>query len=173
MRFLGVGFRAPDHFDASKKFVGSLRGLPNRQGIDTSSTLNTIRSSIIHLAYINSTDLIPRAGTEVVSCYNSGTKADRAPIVSVIEDWCGRVIGSTVVNGQLVWACYNCGTFTVYVSGQAINGCNFVIDGNCNRLLRLPVDGCNTGGVNRKQGGFETDICGQGRTDPGSSGSDF
>ncbi|KAJ6598154.1 hypothetical protein DFH09DRAFT_1131078 [Mycena vulgaris] len=124
------------------------------------------------VAYKNSTALVPRASTEVVHCYGFGTKADRAPIVSVIDDWCGKVIGSRVNNGQTVWARYNYGTFTVYVSGQAINGCSFVIDGNCNRLLRLPVDKCNTGGVNGKQGGYETDICGQWRTDPGSNGSD-
>ncbi|KAF8206892.1 hypothetical protein K438DRAFT_1963196 [Mycena galopus ATCC 62051] len=118
------------------------------------------------------TPLVSRAGTEVVSCYGFGTKADRAPLVSVIDDWCGKVIGTTVHNGQTVWARYNYGTFTVYVSGQAINGCSFVIDGNCNRLLRLPVDKCNTGGVNGKQGGYETDLCGQWRTDPGCCGSD-
>ncbi|KAJ7079267.1 hypothetical protein B0H15DRAFT_999623 [Mycena belliarum] len=109
---------------------------------------------------------------EVVTCYNFGTKADRAPIISVIDDWCGRVIGSSVQNGQTVWARYNYGTFTVLVSGAAINGGSFVIDGNCNRLLRLPVDSCNTGGVNGKQGGYETDLFGQWRTDPGSNGSD-
>ncbi|KAJ7314266.1 hypothetical protein DFH08DRAFT_943371 [Mycena albidolilacea] len=124
------------------------------------------------ITYENSTDIVPRAGTEVITCYGFGTAADRAPIVSVIDDWCGKVIATTVNNGQTVWARYNYGTFTVFVSGGAINGCNFVIDGNCNRLLRLPVDGCNTGGVNGKQGGYETDLCGQWRTDPGSNGSD-
>ncbi|KAJ7887876.1 hypothetical protein B0H14DRAFT_3430507 [Mycena olivaceomarginata] len=58
---------------------------------------------------------------------------------------------------------YDYGTFTVLVSGKAINNCGgFTIDGNCNRLLCLPVDGCNTGGVNGKQW----------NTDPGSNGSD-
>ncbi|KAJ7673832.1 hypothetical protein DFH06DRAFT_1292655 [Mycena polygramma] len=95
---------------------------------------------------------------EVVTCYNTGTKADRALIVSVIDDWCGRVIGTYVPNGQTVWSVclretsYDYGTFTVYVSGEAINNCGgFTIDGNCNRLLREPVDQCNTGGVNGKQ----------------------
>jgi len=27
----------------------------------------------------------------------------------------------------------------------------FTVDGNCNRLLRLPLDGCNTKGENGKQ----------------------
>ncbi|KAG6847662.1 hypothetical protein H0H93_006686 [Arthromyces matolae] len=34
------------------------------------------------------TTLAKRVGTEVVTCYNTGTKADRAPIISVIDDWC-------------------------------------------------------------------------------------
>ncbi|KAG6917843.1 hypothetical protein DXG01_000748 [Tephrocybe rancida] len=115
-----------------------------------------------------------RGGTEVVTCYNVGTKADRAPIISVIDDWCNNhAIGQTISNGQKIWATYDYGTFTVRVSGAAINGCRFVVDGNCNRLLRLPVDGCNTGGVNGKQGGYETDLCGQWNTDPGSNGQDF
>ncbi|KAF8206891.1 hypothetical protein K438DRAFT_1756231 [Mycena galopus ATCC 62051] len=83
------------------------------------------------------------------------------------------IIGPALLSAQAgVQARYNYGTFTAYVSGEAINGCSFVIDGNCNRLLRLPVDGCNTGGVNGKQGGYEIDLCGQWRTDPGCCGSD-
>ncbi|KAJ7693210.1 hypothetical protein B0H17DRAFT_1060391 [Mycena rosella] len=151
---------------ASAAFVGRVEG-------EITNTPATV-CSIDHMnrSYKNSTALAQRAGAEVITCYGSGTKADRAPIVSVIDDFCGKVIGTHVSNGQTVWARYNYGTFTVYVSGEAINGCNFVIDGNCNRLLRLPVDGCNTGGVNGKQGGYETDLCGQWRTDPGCCGSD-
>ncbi|KAJ7790381.1 hypothetical protein B0H14DRAFT_2626047 [Mycena olivaceomarginata] len=125
------------------------------------------------IRYHNSSDLVPRVGTEVVTCYGFGTKADRAPIISVIDDWCSKVIGTHVPNNQEVWARYNYGTFTVLVSGKAINNCGGItIDGNCNRLLRLPVDKCNTGGENGKQGGYETDLCGQWNTDPGSNGSD-
>ncbi|KAF8955414.1 hypothetical protein BDZ97DRAFT_1825203 [Flammula alnicola] len=122
----------------------------------------------------NTTTLAKRLGTEVVTCYNEGTTADRAPIVSVIDDWCNNhAIGTFVSSGETIWARYDYGTFTVLVSGEAINGCTFTVDGNCNRLLREPVDQCNTGGVNGKQGGFETDLCGQWRTDPGSNGSDY
>ncbi|KAF8226128.1 hypothetical protein L208DRAFT_1407509 [Tricholoma matsutake] len=122
----------------------------------------------------NATTLAKRAGAEVVTCYNTGTAADRAPIVTVIDDWCNNhAIGTSVSNGETIWARYNYGAFTVLVSAEAINGCAFTVDGNCNRLLREPVDQCNTGGVNGKQGGFEADLCGQWRTDPGSNGSDF
>ncbi|KAF7341907.1 hypothetical protein MSAN_02046400 [Mycena sanguinolenta] len=74
------------------------------------------------ISYRNNTALVPRVGAEVVTCYGFGTKADRAPIISVIDDWCGKVIGTTVTNGQTVWARYDYGTFTVLVSGEAING---------------------------------------------------
>jgi len=122
----------------------------------------------------NPTTLEKRQGTEVVTCYDDGTMADRAPLVSVIDDWCNNhAIGTQVSNGQTIWARYNYGSFTVLVSGASVNGCSFIVDGNCNRLLREPVDQCNTDGVNGKQGGFETDLCGQWRIDPGSNGSDF
>ncbi|KAF9036060.1 hypothetical protein BDZ89DRAFT_1130202 [Hymenopellis radicata] len=153
---VAMAIAAPTYAAVVARAEGELKWLSIEQGI----------------TYENSTALVPRAGTEVVTCYNFGTKADRSPIVSVIDDWCGQVIGTSVSNGQTVWARYNYGTFTVLVSAQAINGGNWVIDGNCNRLLRLPVDGCNTGGVNGKQGGYETDLYGQWRTDPGSNGSD-
>ncbi|KAF7307963.1 hypothetical protein MKEN_01157700 [Mycena kentingensis (nom. inval.)] len=101
--------------------------------------------------FTNETDIIKRTGSEQIQCYNMGTKADRAPIISVIDDFCAKNMGHTVINGQVISTRYNYGTFTVLVSGAAINGCNFVVDGNCGRLLRLPVDSCNTGGVNGKQ----------------------
>ncbi|KAF8962980.1 hypothetical protein BDZ97DRAFT_1822431 [Flammula alnicola] len=120
------------------------------------------------------TTLAKREGTEVVTCYNTGTAVDRAPAASVIDDFCNnRAIGVYVPDGHTLYSRYDYGTFTIYVSGAAINGCSFTIDGNCNRLLREPLDGCNTRGVNGKQGGYETDLCGQWRFDPGSKGSDF
>ncbi|KIJ25528.1 hypothetical protein M422DRAFT_273524 [Sphaerobolus stellatus SS14] len=116
--------------------------------------------------------LSERVGAEVVSCYNFGTRTDRAPSISAIDDFCRRVNGRQVNNGQSVSMRYNFGALTILVSGAAINGCNFVVDGNCNRLLRKPLDECNTSGENGKQGGIVTDLCGQWRYDPGSNGGD-
>ncbi|KIJ46978.1 hypothetical protein M422DRAFT_249257 [Sphaerobolus stellatus SS14] len=99
----------------------------------------------------NETSLTKRLGAEVVSCYNFGTRADRAPSTSAIDDFCSHVNGRQVNNGQSVSMCYNYGAFTILVSGAAINGCNFMVDGNCNRLLRKPLDECNTSGENGKQ----------------------
>ncbi|KIJ47023.1 hypothetical protein M422DRAFT_249334 [Sphaerobolus stellatus SS14] len=149
--------------------------------VEDHSTISQLPSDIVFTALLrhlhvldsdNETSLTKRVGTEVVSCYNFGTKADRAPSISAIDDFCSRVIGRQVNNGQTVSMRYNYGAFTILVSGAAINGCNFVIDGNCNRLLRKPLDGCNTKGENGKQGGTVTDLCGQWRYDPGSNGSD-
>ncbi|KAJ6506747.1 hypothetical protein C8R45DRAFT_922921 [Mycena sanguinolenta] len=63
-----------------------------------------------------------RTETILLPWYPAPEQADRAPITSVIDDWCGKVIGTTVNNGQTVWARYDYGTFTVLVSGEAING---------------------------------------------------
>ena len=72
----------------------------------------------------------------------------------------------------------------------------FTIDDTCDRLLKLPLDLCNAGkDYNKKvcvervfffyisfayfliflwgKGGFETDLCGQWRFDPGSKGTDM
>ncbi|TDL15468.1 hypothetical protein BD410DRAFT_902570 [Rickenella mellea] len=100
-------------------------------------------------------------------------KIDRAFAVAAIDAWCNSIIGQfwpsgTAKNAMFTWLG---SSMTMCVAGTTINGCSFTVDGNCNRLLRLPIDGCNTGGVNGKQGGFETDTCGQWTADPGSNGS--
>ncbi|KAF4611828.1 hypothetical protein D9613_004023 [Agrocybe pediades] len=128
------------------------------------------------LANGNNVTLERRIGTEVITCYGFGTAVDRAPSISVIDNWCNSVaIGQYVPIGATLWGRYDYGSFTILVSALALGNpsCGgFVIDGNCNRLLRLPLDGCNTRGENGKQGGYETDLCGQWRYDPGSKGSD-
>jgi len=110
---------------------------------------------------------------ERVTCYNAGTKVDRAPSIASIDDFCRSVIGRRVTPGETVACRYEWGGFTILVSGRAINGCSWVIDANCYRLLRKPLDECNTSGENGKQGGYVTDICGEWRYDPGSGGSDW
>ncbi|KIJ34466.1 hypothetical protein M422DRAFT_263429 [Sphaerobolus stellatus SS14] len=120
----------------------------------------------------NETSLTKRVGAEAVSCYNFGIRAGRASSISAIDDFCRRYNGRRVDNEQSVSHRYGFGSFTILPSGAAINGCNFVIDGNCNRLLRKPLDECNTSGENGKQGGIVANLCGQWRYDPGSNGSD-
>ncbi|RDB27121.1 hypothetical protein Hypma_004602 [Hypsizygus marmoreus] len=120
----------------------------------------------------NITALEKRGGPEYVTCYNSGTKIDRAPSVTCIDNFCASVFGTRLAPGQTVALRYYWGSFTILLSAQAINGCSWSIDKNCNRLLRKPLDECNTRGENGKQGGYVTDLCGQWRYDPGSNGSD-
>ncbi|KAJ8090021.1 hypothetical protein PM082_018600 [Marasmius tenuissimus] len=117
--------------------------------------------------------LVERVEPEIVDCYNAGTKSDRLPFVSAIDQWCATVIGKHLDNGQEVSTVFEFGDVDYWFSAKAINGCSFTIDGNCNRLLRLPVDKCNTGGENGKQGGVMTDPCGQWRADPGRDGNPF
>ncbi|KAF9556910.1 hypothetical protein CPC08DRAFT_752238 [Agrocybe pediades] len=126
------------------------------------------------LADGNNVTLSRRTGTEVVTCYGFGTSITRDSAIPVIDDWCNNIaIGQFVPAGATLWARYDYGSFTIYLSALVLTSCQgFTIDANCNRLLRLPLDGCNTNTVTAKQGGYETDACGQWRFDPGSNGSD-
>ncbi|KAG7086819.1 hypothetical protein E1B28_002741 [Marasmius oreades] len=113
-------------------------------------------------ALASPTELVDRAQPEIVSCYNVGTKSDRTPFVAAIDQWAAeiienpplanrKVIGTTLHDGQEVSTVFEFGAVDYWLSAKAINGCSFTIDSNCNRLLRLPVDQCNTSGENGKQ----------------------
>ncbi|KAJ7854689.1 hypothetical protein B0H14DRAFT_2579705 [Mycena olivaceomarginata] len=144
------------------------------------------------ITYHNSTDVVPRAGPEIVTCYGSVTKADRAAIISVIDDWCGRVIGTSVANNQEVWVGRSSlqamsppssnitprpGTTTApsrcasvvkpSTTAAASPSTETVTDSSV-----FPSTAATLAEVNGKQGGYETDLCGQWTTDPGSNGSD-
>ncbi|TDL14752.1 hypothetical protein BD410DRAFT_845758 [Rickenella mellea] len=142
-------------------------------GPDPVKDLIIVSSSESLNATLASRDLAKR--DEIVTCYNIGSKIDRVFATAAIDAWCASIIGQfwpsgTAKNTMFTWLG---SPMTMYVAGSTINGCSFTVDGNCNRLLRLPIDGCNTGGVNGKQGGFETDPCGQWTADPGSNGGRF
>ncbi|KAJ7150714.1 hypothetical protein C8R46DRAFT_1043520 [Mycena filopes] len=160
---IALAIAAPVHSSVFARVEGQIPDIAPAKWLSIEESISYDNTSLT---------LAPRVGAEFVACFNSGTRADRAPIISVIDDWCGKVIGTTVTNGQTLSARYSFPAFTVFVSAKAINGCNFVIDGNCNRLLRLPVDKCDTSGENSKRGGVETDSCGQWTTDPGCCGTD-
>ncbi|KAJ8093690.1 hypothetical protein PM082_009549 [Marasmius tenuissimus] len=110
-------------------------------------------------------------GPEVVSCYNDGTKANRLDFVTAIDQWCTTINGTNLNNGQEVSTMIAKNGIEYYLYVKAINGCNITVDCNCNRLLRRPVDSCNTNDDNGKQGGIMTDSCGQWRADPGRNGN--
>ncbi|KAF9052040.1 hypothetical protein BJ165DRAFT_1524913 [Panaeolus papilionaceus] len=140
----------------------------------------------------NGTNIVARQNPgEVVSCYNVGTVADRATLLAFIDAFCGRIMGTTLERATITarflsktliplrslidaifqQLTYNYGSFTVKLWGQAIN--EWTVDSNCNRLLRYPLDNCNTGTTVAKQGGYVTDRCGIWGIDPGSNGSDY
>ncbi|KAK1224334.1 hypothetical protein PQX77_012763 [Marasmius sp. AFHP31] len=115
--------------------------------------------------------LSARAQPERVECFNGGTKSDRAPFVSAIDNWCGKVQGRVLNDGDVLTDTFEFGEVDYFFTVRAINGCSFTMDGECNRFLRLPVDQCNTSGENGKQGGTVTDPCSQWTADPGKNGS--
>ncbi|KAJ7580362.1 hypothetical protein C8J56DRAFT_961413 [Mycena floridula] len=99
-------------------------------------SLFTITSTALP-ASTNSTtpDLVSRG--EAVSCYGSGVTASRAPLIDAIGQFCNAVIGRHF--GP------NADSYTD-IELKSVNGCQFIADGNCGRLLRRPVDECNTNG---------------------------
>ncbi|KAJ8096269.1 hypothetical protein PM082_011423 [Marasmius tenuissimus] len=109
-------------------------------------------------------------GPEVVSCYNGGTRGNRLAFVTAIDEWCAIINGTNLVNGQEVSTMIAKDGVEYYLFVKAINGCNYTIDCNCNRLLRRPVDSCNINDDNGKQGGVLTDSCVEWRADPGRNG---
>ncbi|KAH8831142.1 hypothetical protein DL96DRAFT_809721 [Flagelloscypha sp. PMI_526] len=111
------------------------------------------------------------ARDEIISCYNAGTVHDRSALDHAIDEFCANHLGWHLDAGQEVGVRYYTG-ITVYVSGKAINGCNWIIDSNCYRLLHNIAGTCSSG-TGRSQGGFSIDPCGEWRVDPGSNGSDF
>ncbi|KAJ7579397.1 hypothetical protein C8J56DRAFT_964031 [Mycena floridula] len=92
-------------------------------------SLFTITSTALP-ASTNSTtpDLVSRG--EAVSCYGSGVTASRAPLIDAIGQFCNADSQPININIEL----------------KSVNGCQFIADGNCGRLLRRPVDECNTNG---------------------------
>ncbi|KAJ7579377.1 hypothetical protein C8J56DRAFT_963985 [Mycena floridula] len=87
---------------------------------------------------------------EAVSCYGSGVTASRAPLIDAIGQFCNAVIGRhfgpnadsytdfyPIVGSQPI---------NINIELKSVNGCQFIADGNCGRLLRGPVDECNTNG---------------------------
>lgn len=126
------------------------------------------------LAAAAPTDLSTRATTlsarnlEYVSCYGFGASMDRSVLVSAIDAFCGAVIGKYFPPGHVEYREYIWSSYKIIIEAKAEGGCSFTVDNNCSRLLRMPVDMCNTNGVNGKQGGYvyEVPTCGWWRIDP-------
>ncbi|KAG7086808.1 hypothetical protein E1B28_002734 [Marasmius oreades] len=72
------------------------------------------------------TELVDRAQPEIVSCYNVGTKSDRTPFVAAIDQWCAKVIGTTLHDGQEVSTVFEFGAVDYWLSAKAINGYGYI-----------------------------------------------
>ncbi|OIW25494.1 pectin lyase-like protein [Coniochaeta ligniaria NRRL 30616] len=112
-----------------------------------------------------------------VDCYNGGQKAQHHQVLDDIwADFCGQ-IGERALYwyDRPVDQDYNFGTtyntdnsgISVVVWFKLYKRCtwSFTMD-ECKRYLGLPVDACNCGGVNGKQGGIVSNNCLSVRVDP-------
>lgn len=123
---------------------------------------------------VQATALQARDGTlearnlEYVSCYGFGATMDRAILISAIDTFCAAVKNKFFDAGHVEHREYIWSSYKIIIEAKAEGSCSFRVDDNCGRLLRMPVDMCNTGGVNGKQGGYvyEVPTCGWWRVDP-------
>ncbi|KAJ7579421.1 hypothetical protein C8J56DRAFT_964160 [Mycena floridula] len=117
-------------------------------------SLFTITSTALP-ASTNSTtpDLVSRG--EAVSCYGSGVTVFRAPLIDAIGKFCNAVIGrhfgpnaDSYTDSYPIDFSHSVGfqPININIELKSVNGCQFIADGNCGRLLRRPVDECNTNG---------------------------
>ncbi|KAH9478000.1 hypothetical protein JR316_0010233 [Psilocybe cubensis] len=125
--------------------------------------------------YANETAVVEaRDNPQAIMCYNKGRAVQRAALTSSIDHFCNtKAIGRTLSSGQNLWTRYldNFSGITVLVFMEMTNGCTWTVDSACNNNLRQPVDKCNTGGENGKQGGEMWDLCAHYRIDPGDRNS--
>jgi hypothetical protein len=127
----------------------------------------------------------PNPATESYHCYDSGSWISRAAAIQAIDNFCntwdGTVLDASQPNTLRTLTSYSyedcigdldaCFVQTI-VSVTVINGCRFTMDGpspdqDCGRILREPIDKCNTASTQFKQGGTVTSNCAEWRIDPG------
>ncbi|KAL0633193.1 hypothetical protein Q9L58_007935 [Maublancomyces gigas] len=105
---------------------------------------------------------------EYVSCYGFGAGMDRSILISAIDTFCAAVKGQFFGPGHVEHREYIWSSYYIIIEAKAEGSCSFTVNDHCNRLLRMPVDLCNTNGENGKQGGYvyEVPTCGWWRVDP-------
>lgn len=114
----------------------------------------------------------PNRDTESVDCYNSGALVGRGDSIKAVNDFCSRFAGVVLDDSRSdgertlektyggvcagALGCFD----EVDVSVTVINGCRFKMDENeCGRILRRPVDECDTSSTRFKQGGTVNGNC--------------
>lgn len=112
----------------------------------------------------------PDPSQDQVNCYDSGQWSPQEPVIKAIERFCGGLKGQTLAAGD-----YREKLEDSTMSSQAIGGngaprlissievkpgCKWAVnETSCRSELRKPIDMCNTGSANRKQGGTMFNNC--------------
>ncbi|KAJ4252300.1 hypothetical protein NW762_010897 [Fusarium torreyae] len=116
----------------------------------------------------------PDAGQNTKNCYNSGQKANHGSIQAAAESFCRDVVADTVQGP--VWSNYKLEEkkqpsrgYHFKLTFQVKDGCiwNANYD-DCMRYMKVPIDSCNCGGENGKQGGYVENNCIMAKVDPNS-----
>lgn len=120
----------------------------------------------------------PREGDPMknkADCYGSGQKTEHVRIDNTINSFC-NTLGKpgTILKENFFFT----NTYTLPNSGGGLGvkivtslaidkGCQWTWNSDeCHRYMKVPVDSCNCGGVNGKQGGIVRNDCYQWRVDP-------
>lgn len=115
----------------------------------------------------------PSPSANDVHCYDSGAKADHDQLDAAINSFCGQLEKVAVLDPGFFYSfsadqnVRNNQVITILMSVEVKSECEWRFDsGTCRRYLDVPVDSCNCGGVNSKQGGWVENNCMSWRIDP-------
>ncbi|GKT56174.1 exo-beta-D-glucanase [Colletotrichum tofieldiae] len=127
----------------------------------------------------------PDAKQNDIDCFGSGRKMSNVRLRNGIDSFC-RNIGSEAgvlargldgrATGELLGG-YKRESIKPFSGGEEISfsfevlaGCAWTFDlDECTRYFKTPVDSCNCGGENDKQGGYGENNCLKWKTDPNRS----
>lgn len=111
-----------------------------------------------------------------VSCYDSGENTEHVRMDNAANSFCnivgdnnGATLRPNFHYAQDFPFSYNggFGTVTIHISLDVFSGCELEFNyDECRRYLGVPVDSCNCGGVDWKQGGVVENNCYSWRIDP-------
>ncbi|KAF6804556.1 hypothetical protein CSOJ01_10090 [Colletotrichum sojae] len=129
----------------------------------------------------------PEAKQNKINCFNGGRKTTNVRMRNGIDSFC-RAIGSDAgrvlarglegrAAGQLTGGYKKAsiqafsGQEEISFSFEVLDGCAWTFSHDeCVRYLKTPVDSCNCGGTNGKQGDYGSNNCLKWKTDPNRSG---
>lgn len=139
----------------------------------TSSSMSSSTSSTSSIP-------VPSPMQNTVDCYNSGRKADHARLDSAITSFCNALV-SQVREVKQKWMLSLSFPFDlqfgseavslrVDISAEVFDNCDWKTSfDECQRYLEVPLNSCNCGGTNGKQGGYVQNNCLKFRIDPNNN----